>query len=81
MFVEDYPMYLNFANLGIVISHELVHGFDHQGKVNSVFSNIKYYERLLAEKCNGVFLTGQRQKSITIKFACFVDLAEICITF
>ncbi|OXA58659.1 Membrane metallo-endopeptidase-like 1 [Folsomia candida] len=32
MFEENYPMYLNFANLGIVISHEITHGFDHQGR-------------------------------------------------
>jgi predicted metalloendopeptidase len=32
MFDENYPMYLNFANLGIVLGHEMTHGFDHQGR-------------------------------------------------
>ena len=31
MFHESFPMYLNFANLGIVLGHEMTHGFDHQG--------------------------------------------------
>ncbi|CAG7723305.1 unnamed protein product, partial [Allacma fusca] len=28
MFHKDYPMYLNFANLGTILAHEKAHGFD-----------------------------------------------------
>ncbi|CAG7720701.1 unnamed protein product, partial [Allacma fusca] len=28
MFHKDYPMYLNFANLGTILAHEMAHGFD-----------------------------------------------------
>lgn len=43
MFVSDdtYPQYLNFANLGIVIAHEMVHGFEHVGRYEGLFQQFR----------------------------------------
>ncbi|CAG7660021.1 unnamed protein product [Allacma fusca] len=40
IFHKDYPMYLNFANLGFILAHEIVHGFDNSGILYDKHGNV-----------------------------------------
>ncbi|XP_018016962.2 neprilysin-1 [Hyalella azteca] len=57
----DYPMYLNYGSLGVVIGHELVHGFDNHGKRYDAHGNVsQWWSDAMAEH-------------FTERAACFVD--------
>ncbi|XP_014666380.1 PREDICTED: endothelin-converting enzyme 1-like [Priapulus caudatus] len=38
---QDYPKSLNFGAMGVVMGHELIHGFDDQGREYDKFGNLK----------------------------------------
>ncbi|XP_071545474.1 membrane metallo-endopeptidase-like 1 [Panulirus ornatus] len=56
-----YPMYLNYGSLGVVVGHELVHGFDNHGKRYDKHGNVsQWWSEEMAEQ-------------FTERAACFVE--------
>ncbi|XP_076039212.1 endothelin-converting enzyme 2-like [Oratosquilla oratoria] len=56
-----YPMYLNYGSLGVVVGHELVHGFDNHGKRYDKHGNVsQWWSDEMAER-------------FTEKATCFID--------
>ncbi|XP_042888704.1 neprilysin-1-like [Penaeus japonicus] len=56
-----YPMYLNYGSLGVVVGHELVHGFDNNGKRYDKHGNVsQWWSEDMAEQ-------------FTERAACFVE--------
>lgn len=56
-----YPMYLNYGSLGVVIGHELVHGFDNHGKRYDKHGNVSQW------------WSDEMAEQFTERAACFVE--------
>jgi len=50
-FQADRPAYMNYGALGVVIGHEITHGFDDQGRLFDAFGNlVNWWEKETKEK-------------------------------
>ncbi|XP_064094296.1 neprilysin-1-like [Macrobrachium nipponense] len=56
-----YPMYLNYGSLGVVVGHELVHGFDNHGKRYDKHGNVSQW------------WSDEMAEQFTERAACFVE--------
>ena len=79
---EEYPMSFNYGGIGVVVGHELTHGFDTQGRTYDLDGNQReWFKNETAEKFNDLskcFVDQYSHYKVFDMNVCIVCISVVC---